>query len=169
MSEEKRGQGRPCKLTPVLQEKIVNAVAAGNYADTAAALAGISKGTFFAWIKKGARSHYGKFRDFSDAIEKAQAESEVRDLRYIGQAAAAGSWQAAAWRLEQKFPKRWGRVDRSEVTGKDGGPVEVKGEYHVEHSLDADAECVADSLLRLAERLLGPEASAEPGASADGQ
>lgn len=143
----------------------MNAVKAGNYIETAAAWAGISKDTLYNWLKKGARSRRGKFRAFAEAMEKAQAEAEMRDIQTIGQAALSGNWQASAWRLERKFPKKWGRVDRSEVTGKDGGPVEVKGEVTgSEH-----AELVADSLLRLAERLLVPktEGDAERAGGAD--
>ncbi len=33
------------------------------------------------------------------------------------------NWQAAAWRLERKMPHKWGR---HEVTGADGGAIQVK-------------------------------------------
>jgi hypothetical protein len=35
--------------------------------------------------------------------------AELRDLTNINQAAAAGIWQASAWRLERRFPKKWSR------------------------------------------------------------
>jgi hypothetical protein len=49
----------------------------------------------------------------------------VRDLAIIGRAADE-HWQAAAWRLERRFPERYARNRRVELTGKDGGPVEIK-------------------------------------------
>jgi len=44
------------------------------------------------------------------------SESEVWALQVITKAAAEGNWQAAAWRLERKHPKRWGRQDKVEHT-----------------------------------------------------
>jgi hypothetical protein len=100
--------GRPTKLTPEVQKKIVDAIRAGNYMETAAAYAGISKDTFYRWLKRGARAKSGIYKNFHDAVEKALAESEVRDVMIIANAAAT-DWKAAAWRLERKFPERWGK------------------------------------------------------------
>jgi len=61
--------------------------------------------------------------EFSDALKRAMAECEVRDLGRIEKAAGAGVWQAAAWRLERRYPERWGRR-RVELTGANGGPME---------------------------------------------
>ncbi len=47
------------------------------------------------------------------------AEAEIRDVALIGKHAEY-SWQAAAWRLERKFPAKWGRkqiVDNIEEEG----------------------------------------------------
>ncbi len=111
--------GRPSKLTPELQEKIVTAIRAGNYIETAAAYAGVSKDTLYAWLKRGGREVSAKspYHRFSDAVEKALADAEMRDVLLIGKAAEE-NWQAAAWRLERKFSDRWGRKDhvRAEVT-----------------------------------------------------
>lgn len=102
--------GRPTKLTPELQKKIIDAIRAGNYMETAAAYAGISKDTFFRWLRKGARAKSGIYKEFHDAVEKALAEAEVRDVMIIANAATS-DWKAAAWRLERKFPDRWGRKE----------------------------------------------------------
>jgi transposase len=103
--------GRPTKLTPALQEKIVMVIRGGNYIETAAAYAGISKQTLYNWLRRGARQKSGQYREFALAVEQALAEAEMRDLALIEQAARDGKWQAAAWRLERRFPKRWGRQD----------------------------------------------------------
>ena len=114
--------GRPTKLDYKVQEKIIQAIKAGNYMETAAAYAGISKSTLYDWLKRGEREKQRvaknpRYRirksekiyvDFSDAVEKALAEAEVRDVLLISKAAEE-QWQAAAWRLERKFPDRWGR------------------------------------------------------------
>ncbi|OGG56630.1 MAG: hypothetical protein A3F84_08380 [Candidatus Handelsmanbacteria bacterium RIFCSPLOWO2_12_FULL_64_10] len=130
--------GRPSKLNPALQKRIVQAIRRGCYVETAAALAGLHKDTFYAWLKKGAQEDGEKiYRDFSAAVEKALAESERDDLAVIEKAGRGyevtkektvvykdGSvetttetstrfnWQAAAWRLERRFPERWAKIDR---------------------------------------------------------
>ena len=119
---EKNKRGRPTKLDERTQEKIISAIKAGNYIETAAAYAGISKNTLYEWLKRGERekqrvekSNKAKIKKseeiyviFTDAVEKALAEAEMRDVLIIGKAAEK-EWQAAAWRLERKFPDRWGR------------------------------------------------------------
>lgn len=124
--------GRPkgsTKLTKDIQDKIVSAIRLGNYMETAAAYAGISKDTLYAWLKRGQREKEKKEKDpsyeipkyerqfvrFSDAVEKALAEAEMRDVMIIYEASKE-QWQAAAWRLERKFPDRWGR--KLSVEGK---------------------------------------------------
>lgn len=117
-------RGRPIKLTPDIQQKIVEAIKMGNYIETAAAFAGISKNTLYEWLKRGARekeriagtnrkpkASEAPFVRFSDVVEKAMADAEVRDVLIIANAAKE-NWQAAAWRLERKYPDRWGRADR---------------------------------------------------------
>lgn len=78
---------------------------------------------------------------FSDAINEAIAAAELTDIAIIGRAArgvpqtdengnqtgwlVTPQWQAAAWRLERKNPRRWGRTDKHEISGRDGEPVKV--------------------------------------------
>jgi type IV secretory pathway TrbF-like protein len=101
-------------LTEKIQNDIVVALRAGNYVETAAALAGVNKTTVYDWLSKGARGQGKLFVEFSNAVKRAQAESEARDVATVLQASAT-NWQAAAWRLERKFPHRWGRKDRLEA------------------------------------------------------
>ena len=109
--------GRPTLLTPEVHKRIVDAVRAGNYMETAARYAGVSKTALHNWLKKGREAKSGKHRQFVAAVEKALGEAEALDVATIG-LAAKDHWQAAAWRLERKFPARWGRKDRVEVEGK---------------------------------------------------
>ena len=117
--------GRPCKLTLELQNQIVDAIKAGAYVETAAAYAGVSKVTLYDWMKRRRRDEGKKFVDFLNAVEKALAASEIRDVMTITKAADL-HWQAAAWRLERKNPSRWGRRNHVELTGSDGGPVSLE-------------------------------------------
>src|SRR6266550_3727789 len=102
------GCGRPSKLTPDVSKRIIDSVRAGNYLETSAAFAGVSKVTLFNWMKRGNAQQTGKYREFLTSIEKALAEAEMRDVLTISRASEK-NWQAAAWRLERKFPGRWGR------------------------------------------------------------
>ncbi len=130
---------RPRKLNEALQHKIVTAIRAGNYIETAAAYAGIHKSTLYDWLKRGEREKQRvaknpryrikkdeqQFVEFSDAVEKALAEAEVRDVAIIGKAAEE-YWQAAAWRLERKFPEKWGR---QKIDIEHSGQLEVNNPF----------------------------------------
>jgi len=142
--------GRPPKLTPEVQGRITNAIAAGSYIETAAAYAGISKETLYDWLKTGAKAKTGKHKEFSDAVKKALAAGELRDLAVIDKAASGYevvktriedgvkgrtettethwefAWQAAAWKLERKFPSRWGRRDHVDLGDGADRPVQIE-------------------------------------------
>jgi hypothetical protein len=121
-------RGRPTKLTQELQSQIVAAIQHGCYVETAAQMVGVAKQTFYDWLKKGARAADTKGKltaaerrhlEFSDAVKRAMAQSEFRDIHVIDQAAQQGQWQAAAWKLERKHHARWGR--KVAVTDEEGG------------------------------------------------
>ena len=91
--------------------------------------------------------------DFMDRVAKALADSEVAAMGRIERAARGGAvkfvinpteeeakagkrpeviervyapvWQADAWRLERRYPERYARVDRTEVSGRGGGPIQL--------------------------------------------
>ena len=131
-------RGRPTgsnKLTPELQQKIVDAIRMGNYIETAAAFSGISKDTLYRWLRQGREAKRGKFRNFSDAVEKALAESEMRDVAVIA-TAAKENWQAAAWRLERKFPERWGRRQKVDAQLEHSGQVSGNDTVVVQQIID---------------------------------
>lgn len=121
--------GRPTKLTPQVQARIVQAIVGGNDITVAAAYAGIHKAQFYRWLEKGEQQQQGIYRAFRDAIEKAQADAETRNVALIAKAAQDGTWTAAAWWLERKYPERWGRKERHEVTGKDGKDLVIRVVY----------------------------------------
>ncbi len=103
-----RKGGRPTKLTPDVLQTICLAVEKGNFIDIAAALAGVHRSTLHLWLKRGHAESTGIYREFAESLERALATSEARDVERIDQAGEK-YWQAIAWRLERRFPKRWGR------------------------------------------------------------
>ena len=137
--------GRPTKFDSGLADKIISAIKAGGYVETAAAFAGVNKDTFYAWLKRGAAEKSGPFKEFSDAIGRAIAESEMRYVSVVAKAASGYEVvrertvidmgpdgkphtttttdkshefnpPAAMWWLERRFPRRWGRMERPEIS-----------------------------------------------------
>jgi transposase len=111
-----RGAGRHSKLTYDLMNNIVLLVKEGNYIETAAAASGVCKQTLYNWLKRGNSVNEDSpksewlFAKFKDALMGALAYAESRDVKVIDKAAIEGAWQASAWRLERRNPKKWGRV-----------------------------------------------------------
>lgn len=64
------------------------------------------------------------FRDFVEAIKKAEAE---RKFVWLGKIATAADedWKAAAWLLERIYGAEYARRTVNELVGKDDGPIET--------------------------------------------
>lgn len=128
---------KPITIQDPKFQRLVEALAAGNYMNVACEYAGIGETTVYRWLAE-ARDEFaavsqGRVPDkdkarvveLADAITNARAEAETRNVFLIQKAAKEGTWQAAAWWLERTSPKRWGRYVRTEVTGPDDGPVQL--------------------------------------------
>jgi predicted DNA-binding protein YlxM (UPF0122 family) len=124
--------GRPTKLTKELINEIAQYLRAGNYIETTAALVGVHRDSIYEWLKRGnaeiervSKSNRARIRkreeifvEFTDTVKKAQAQAEAMLVGLIGQAAQK-NWTAAAWRLERKYPDKWGRTERNVATATD--------------------------------------------------
>jgi hypothetical protein len=109
--------GRPTKLNLERQAKVCDAIRAGVPPETAAAYAGIDESTFYRWLARGRGPEAEPlYTGFAEAVRTALAEWETRDILLIGEAAKT-DWRAAAWRLERRLPKRYGRRERHEIEG----------------------------------------------------
>jgi len=104
--------------------KIVQALRMGATYELAAKFAGITYQTFNEWRKKGASAKSGAYFDFVNAVERAEGEAAIGWLAKIEKAANDGNWQAAAWKLERRYPDEYGRT-RHEITGAGGGALEI--------------------------------------------
>jgi transposase len=116
--------GRPSKFSKAIADEIITYIMAGNYVETACAIAGVDKKTFYTWLKLGHEQKTGAYVQFLHAVEKAAAWSEARDLQAISDAGKT-NWTAKAWRMERRFPERWGRrikleggIGLADVTGQ---------------------------------------------------
>jgi transposase len=129
----RRSAGR---LTPEVQDRIVNALRAGNYVETAASLAGVGRASIYRWLDRGRsaieREEAGetlsdddqRYAEFAHEVDEARASAMARNVTLVNTAAQT-TWQAAAWWLERTNPQMWGRHLRAEVSGPDQGPIQV--------------------------------------------
>ena len=120
--------GRPTDLTPEVIEDVRRLLPTVMYLETVADYIGVTRQAIRGWLKRGAkeikrvRRKPGRrilvaealYVEFFHAVKKALAAGEIGDAGTIKKA-SADQWQAAAWRLERRFPDRWGRKDRHEV------------------------------------------------------
>ena len=115
---------RPFKITPEVEKRLLQLIQAGVPRKHAAQACGIAESTFHLRLANN--------RSFRSAVEKAYAECVAAKVLRIRKA-EDDSWQAAGWWLERRERADFGRVDRVEQTGADGGPVQ----HEVKWNLDA--------------------------------
>lgn len=132
-----RKQGRHTLLNDTRKEAIATMLKAGAYVDDACRAVGIARATFYNWMQRGnvqrerlnagleIEPNEAQYLDFLDTVEEADAEGIIGHLMNIDNAAKNGTWQASAWILERKQPKKWGRYDRTEISGPDGGAIQI--------------------------------------------
>ncbi len=109
--------GRKTKYTPETVKKLCDAIQLGLTYRLACLYGGITETTFYDWLQKKP--------EFSDAVKIAEGKAAVSWLAMIEQAAKVGTWQAAAWKLERRYPQEYGKTVQ-EHQGKDGGPIQVR-------------------------------------------
>lgn len=98
--------GRPSKLDDLTAQRIVAAVETGAPWYMAAAAGGVSRTTLKNW-KARARDGEEPYASFLARLEKAEANGAVAMLDVIQNAAKSGTWQAAAWVMERRYPKQF--------------------------------------------------------------
>lgn len=133
MGAEPARTGRSTLLTPELTATITDLLRRGNYLTTVAKAVGLSPHTLSVWLKRG-NDLIAEERDYDEyeqvfvnyaiEVEKARARAEINAVEVIRNAMPS-QWQAAAWYLERTNNPQWGRTVRTEVTGAEGGPIQV--------------------------------------------
>lgn len=119
--------GRPTKLTPEVQKTVCDTVSGGGTDRVACLRAGISVSGLGEWKRRGAAGEE-PYAAFLAAYKRAEGDFGLRNLALIGKAAQDGTWQAAAWLLERRYPEEYGRKvvqGQFEHSGPGGGPLEV--------------------------------------------
>jgi hypothetical protein len=90
-------------LTKDVADDLRDKILRGLTDEQACELVGIGYGTFANWVIK-----YPLFKEF---IRRVKAQVEFDALEYIKDAMSGGTWSAAAWFLERKYPQRYGKRD----------------------------------------------------------
>lgn len=108
---DKKGKGRPSKLTPTIKNKLFLMIRTGTPLDSACLCSGLDYSTVRAWIQRGEGTHptRGKtpeYEDFAEGYHKAIGECENLLINKIFDATAT-DWKAAAWLLARRHPDRW--------------------------------------------------------------
>ena len=106
-SRPARKGGRPTKYTPENVESILEAIRTGAPFTHACRYGRVSFETFNEWRKQ--------YPEFSEQVKEAEGEAVKGWLDHIETAARNGSWQAAAWKLERRYPHEFGRRDRMPI------------------------------------------------------
>ena len=100
----KRPLGRPSKLTPDTELRILNAIRCGAPNKVACAAAGICEETLYAWLRRAEDDPDSDYAEFSACLTRARQEGIAARLAII-QKAAGQDWRAAAWLLERDLPE----------------------------------------------------------------
>jgi transposase len=114
-------KGQPLKLLrPGVKEKILTALSKGATYNLTCGYAGIGYNTFNEWMKKGKaltdmfeeqiENHPHKvYYDLYCDVKRVESYAALKWLEKID-AAANVHWQAAAWKLERRYPNEYGRI-----------------------------------------------------------
>ena len=145
-------------MTPEVEAAVAEAVELGATWEKAADSAGIGGSTLREWKQRGEAGE-APFAAFLATLKRAEGAGIARSLRNIRQAADSGSWQAAAWLLERRYPADYGR--RSEIRVDSDAAADM-GSANVAAALRRIADQQANrATVALLDRLADPEDVAE--------
>ena len=97
------------KLTPEIQAELIKCIEAGMYYRLACDAVGIGNTTFYEWLKKGKLKNADPmYKNFRNAVKKARGSCAGNALEMI-KAHSVKEWTAAAWLLERRYRKYYGK------------------------------------------------------------
>ena len=110
-TRKRKGAGRPTKLNDKVQAGIVKLIREGNFPDVAAVAEGISRRTFYDWMRRGEDEGSGAYAEFRTAVTRAMAEAEANLVKIVqtgdDRGESFGQAKAALEVLQRRFSKRW--------------------------------------------------------------
>lgn len=120
MSSASKKTGRPSKLTPENKSALLACIKLGNYVEVSCETVGISKNTYYEWIKKAEKAREqgrtNEYTEFQDELTRAQGIAEINMVKKISE---NEDWKAQAWILARRHNERWGKPDEApSITAK---------------------------------------------------
>jgi transposase len=134
---------RPSKYNPERSARVLEALRAGSSYRDAAEYAGIDEDTLGNWRKR--------YSDFSEAVVAAEAGVAIRAVLTIRQAFTEGDWKAAAFWLERRRNKEWGRQVKVEI---------INTVREMARSLGADEDAAVAEVEQILKEVRGARANA---------
>lgn len=112
--------GRPSKYSPAYCNEVIEFLAQGHSVTAFAGEIGVARSTVFKWAEE--------HQEFSDALKVGQAKATKFWEGILAKVASEGGGNATAaiFGLKNRAPDDWSDKVISELTGKDGGPIETK-------------------------------------------
>lgn len=108
------GPGRMSARDAARAARVVDAIRAGNYHETACRVAGVDAATFEEWCMRGEEQEAGAYRRFLDAVIAAEGEAEAEIVERVRDASKLPQyWAAGATWLERRHSARWKRQEAS--------------------------------------------------------
>lgn len=162
--KEPATMGRPMKLTPELQKSLIKVIKSGAPLKTALGYVGVTDETIYTWRNKAEAGKKVKwpskelkaFIDFFVELDKAVHEANVKAQDYVtylftqpvddlSDEQRSLAFRAATFQLTHRDGKNYSPRVQTEVTGEDGGPVQVSGRMAIELLRDLVANDADDA------------------------
>lgn len=132
MVKAKEGRGRPSAYTDAIADAICERIATGESLTAICADDGMPhQATVFRWL---ADPRYSDFRDRYACAREAQGDTKFDQVGDMAHMAVRGQVEPQAakvfidaikWQAAKLAPKKYGDKVTTELTGKDGGAIEV--------------------------------------------
>lgn len=125
------------KLTPELIEKMIPAIEVGNYIETVCQAHGISRNTYYLWLKKGESAKAKTiYRYFYDMVKDAEARAEQKLIEEWREKLKESPTNYKDF-LERRYPERWGKKETVKVEGGDKDkPIKLQVEGNIDELLE---------------------------------
>ena len=114
----------PNKLTPQVQQILLDSVALCCSDKAACQRAGIDRETLRQWLLKGEAGDKD-YTAFSAAFAQAKGDRVAALAGHIRKSALDGDWRAASWLLAVTEPQDYAETKKQEISGPGGGPIQT--------------------------------------------